>query len=71
MLSGGETHVHAGLPMNAEADQMGSDSDYLRSDFGIEITLCGILLKKKGELVWLGGRDSNPDNVVQSHVSYR
>ena len=20
---------------------------------------------------WLGGRDSNPDNVVQSHVSYR
>ena len=23
------------------------------------------------ELGWLGGRDSNPDNVVQSHVSYR
>ena len=22
-------------------------------------------------IVWLGGRDSNPDNVVQSHVSYR
>src|SRR5205814_4055455 len=22
-------------------------------------------------LVWLGGRDSNPDTVVQSHVSYR
>ena len=21
--------------------------------------------------IWLGGRDSNPDNVVQSHVSYR
>jgi hypothetical protein len=21
--------------------------------------------------MWLGGRDSNPDNVVQSHVSYR
>jgi hypothetical protein len=20
---------------------------------------------------WLGGRDSNPDNVIQSHVSYR
>ena len=20
---------------------------------------------------WLGGRDLNPDNVVQSHVSYR
>jgi hypothetical protein len=20
---------------------------------------------------WLGGRDSNPDTVVQSHVSYR
>ena len=20
---------------------------------------------------WLGGRDSNPNNVVQSHVSYR
>ena len=23
------------------------------------------------ELGWLGGRDSNPDTVVQSHVSYR
>ena len=21
--------------------------------------------------IWLGGRDSNPDNVIQSHVSYR
>ena len=21
--------------------------------------------------IWLGGRDLNPDNVVQSHVSYR
>jgi hypothetical protein len=28
-------------------------------------------LKTQGEIVWLGGRDSNPDNVVQSHVSYR
>jgi len=25
----------------------------------------------KGLEDWLGGRDSNPDNVVQSHVSYR
>ena len=25
-------------------------------------------LQEKG---WLGGRDSNPDNVIQSHVSYR
>ena len=23
------------------------------------------------QMIWLGGRDSNPDNVVQSHVSYR
>ena len=23
------------------------------------------------KLLWLGGRDSNPDTVVQSHVSYR
>jgi integrase len=28
-------------------------------------------LRKKGLQVWLGGRDLNPDNVVQSHVSYR
>jgi len=28
-------------------------------------------LKEKGLGVWLGGRDSNPDNVVQSHGSYR
>src|SRR5207253_3717362 len=27
-----------------------------------------ILAERKS---WLGGRDSNPDNVVQSHVSYR
>ena len=26
MLSGGETHVHASLHMNAETDQIGSDS---------------------------------------------
>jgi hypothetical protein len=25
---------------------------------------------RKGDS-WLGGRDSNPDTVVQSHVSYR
>ncbi len=29
-------------------------------------------LLNDGDLeIWLGGRDSNPDNVVQSHVSYR
>jgi integrase len=28
-------------------------------------------LKENGLGVWLGGRDSNPDNVVQSHGSYR
>src|SRR2546423_15266715 len=26
---------------------------------------------QRGLSAWLGGRDSNPDNVVQSHVSYR
>ena len=25
----------------------------------------------KASEIWLGGRDSNPDTVVQSHVSYR
>jgi hypothetical protein len=29
------------------------------------------LIDYTGEILWLGGRDSNPDNVVQSHVSYR
>src|SRR5438477_7027512 len=30
------------------------------------------LLRKIAEIrLWLGGRDSNPDTVVQSHVSYR
>jgi hypothetical protein len=28
-------------------------------------------LLRESDLDWLGGRDSNPDNVVQSHVSYR
>ncbi len=27
--------------------------------------------RDRGLGTWLGGRDSNPDNVVQSHVSYR
>jgi hypothetical protein len=39
--------------------------------FGSEITLCCKLLITQGKFLWLGGRDSNPDNVVQSHVSYR
>ena len=25
----------------------------------------------RGSKDWLGGRDSNPDSMVQSHVSYR
>jgi integrase len=29
------------------------------------------LLRNQAVENWLGGRDSNPDNVVQSHVSYR
>ena len=30
------------------------------------------LLRKNAKIEnWLGGRDSNPDTVVQSHVSYR
>jgi hypothetical protein len=29
------------------------------------------LLRNQQVEDWLGGRDSNPDNVVQSHVSYR
>ena len=29
------------------------------------------VLENRGGIVWLGGRDSNPDTVVQSHVSYR
>jgi hypothetical protein len=29
------------------------------------------VLKVEELSVWLGGRDLNPDNVVQSHVSYR
>jgi hypothetical protein len=29
------------------------------------------LLKIQGKIVWLGRRDSNPNNRVQSAVSYR
>jgi hypothetical protein len=29
------------------------------------------VLSEKNLKIWLGGRDSNPDTVVQSHVSYR
>jgi hypothetical protein len=41
MLTGGETHVRASVHMNAELDQIGSDSDYLRSEFEIEKSPCG------------------------------
>ena len=40
-----------------------------RSDRALETELKE--LREKGLEVWLGGRDSNPDNVVQSHGSYR
>src|SRR5437773_6075924 len=30
-----------------------------------------LVILRNSVRVWLGGRDSNPDNVVQSHVSYR
>jgi hypothetical protein len=29
------------------------------------------VVENTGEISWLGGRDSNPDNRVQSAVSYR
>jgi hypothetical protein len=29
------------------------------------------IVERSEVLIWLGGRDSNPDTVVQSHVSYR
>ena len=32
------------------------------------LILCNVLIQND---IWLGGRDSNPDTVVQSHVSYR
>jgi hypothetical protein len=28
-------------------------------------------LLQRFEEIWLGGRDSNPDNVLQRHASYR
>jgi len=42
---------------NAEVDREPETSTNSQADLGLEN--------------WLGGRDSNPDNVVQSHVSYR
>jgi integrase len=43
-----------------------------RSDASSRRSKTATKSRKEGELAdWLGGRDSNPDNVVQSHVSYR
>ena len=36
----------------------------------VEATVASGSESAKSE-IWLGGRDSNPDNVIQSHVSYR
>ena len=41
------------------------------TEFDIEVTLRCKLLKTQGEIVWLGGRDSNPDNLLQRQMSYR
>ena len=30
----------------------------------------GVLENETDSVQWLGGRDSNPDSMVQSHVSY-
>jgi hypothetical protein len=39
------------------------------SEAGLALETCPQSQRPNGR--WLGGRDSNPDNVVQSHVSYR
>ena len=38
---------------------------------GLALKRAKLLTKTAGIKNWLGGRDSNPDTVVQSHVSYR
>ena len=44
-------------PLSGDVEDVPDTSDNSQDDQDLEI--------------WLGGRDSNPDNVVQSHVSYR
>ena len=44
-------------PLSEDSERASDTSTNSHDDQGLEI--------------WLGGRDSNPDNVVQSHVSYR
>jgi hypothetical protein len=41
------------------------------TEFDTENHPTGKLLKTQDKILWLGGRDSNPDNGVQSAVSYR
>jgi len=71
--AGGETHV----------DDHGDDRDKLSSFFQEKAKVSRIADRESDAAVepkrrnqkklrdWLGGRDSNPDTVVQSHVSYR
>ena len=53
-------------------DTVLSNSTFDRGTLAPTYTSSFDLLVKGNETgSWLGGRDSNPDTVVQSHVSYR
>ena len=44
---------------------------YGETDFAGECVACLDEARRRASEVWLGGRDSNPDNMLQRHASYR
>jgi integrase len=57
------TNFQESFKIDAERQSADAPVDEAESD----VSAC----EGNGLQEWLGGRDSNPDNVVQSHVSYR
>ena len=59
----------AGDSLSSFFQELGTDAPTEATDEALATEAKQLSKLKLG--VWLGGRDSNPDNVVQSHVSYR
>ena len=65
-----DANVLIGLALDAATHGDAPDGSEGRARNGTGNLLPWRNLELRGGF-WLGGRDSNPDNVVQSHVSYR
>src|SRR5262245_27766668 len=69
--SNGSLSVGEGIGWEAGIRNHSRRARSARRDASRETCRPGKTNEPKAREFWLGGRDSNPDTVVQSHVSYR